>query len=41
MYDLAMRGKVGMAAAETPVNPGQQTINVFVSARWSFVPGSR
>lgn len=38
MYDMAMaRGK--MAQAEpTPVNPGMQTVTVFVSARWQFVP---
>jgi hypothetical protein len=24
-------------AEQTPVNPGQQTVNVFVTARWAFV----
>jgi len=37
MYDLAARGKVAMAE-QTPINPGQQTVNVFVTARWQFVP---
>jgi uncharacterized protein YggE len=27
------------AAVPTPVNPGEQTINVYVSARWQFVAG--
>jgi uncharacterized protein len=40
MYDMAARGKV-MQAEPTPINPGQQTINVFVNARWRFVPASR
>ncbi|MEO6527127.1 MAG: SIMPL domain-containing protein [Gemmatimonadaceae bacterium] len=37
MFDVAQRTKMAMAEA-TPINPGQQTINVFVSARWRFVP---
>ena len=37
MFDVAARGKVAMAE-QTPINPGQQNINVFVTARWSFVP---
>lgn len=37
MFDMAARGKVAMAE-QTPINPGQQTITVFVSARWRFVP---
>jgi uncharacterized protein YggE len=39
MYDMAMaRGKVGQAEA-TPVNPGLQTVTVFITARWQFLPG--
>jgi hypothetical protein len=39
MFDLAARAK--MAVAEpTPINPGQQTVTVFVTARWAFVPKS-
>src|SRR5215208_2796446 len=37
MFDIAARGKVAMAE-QTPINPGQQTVNVFVTARWLFVP---
>jgi uncharacterized protein YggE len=36
MFDLATRGKVAMAE-QTPINPGQQTVTVYVSARWLFV----
>ncbi len=33
-------GKAQMAAAApTPIEPGEQTISVTVSARWAFVPG--
>lgn len=42
MYDLAMRGKGAVAEqAATPVNPGQQTVTVFVNARWLFVAGNQ
>lgn len=37
MYDMAARGKSVMAEA-TPVNPGLQTVTVFVTARWRFEP---
>lgn len=37
MYDLAARGKVAMAE-QTPINPGQQTVSVYVTARWAYVP---
>jgi uncharacterized protein YggE len=39
MFDLAARAKVAMAEP-TPINPGQQTVTVFVTARWAFVPKS-
>lgn len=40
MYDMQMRGKLASAeAASTPVNPGEQTIQAYVSARWRFVAG--
>ena len=36
MYDMAARA--GMVKQEaTPINPGQQTVTVFVSARWRYV----
>lgn len=38
MYEMAVRGKSAMQAEPTPVNPGQQTISVYVTARWRFVP---
>lgn len=38
MFDVAARGKMAVAE-QTPINPGQQTVNVFVTARWAFVPG--
>jgi uncharacterized protein YggE len=37
MFDLAAGRKVAMAE-QTPINPGQQTVNVYVTARWMFVP---
>jgi len=39
MFDLAARAKVAMAEP-TPINPGQQTVTVFVTARWAFVAKS-
>jgi len=39
MYEMAVRGKVAMAQTEpTPVNPGQQTVTVYVTAKWRFTP---
>lgn len=40
MYDMA-RVKTMQAAEPTPINPGQQTVSVFVNARWQFVAGGR
>ena len=37
MFDISARSKAVMAE-QTPINPGQQTVNVFVTARWGFVP---
>lgn len=39
MYDMSVMARKAEAAVPTPVNPGEQTINVYVSARWQFVPG--
>jgi uncharacterized protein len=36
MFDLASRGKAAMVE-QTPINPGQQTVNVYVTARWQFI----
>jgi uncharacterized protein YggE len=39
MYDMAVRGRAAMQRVEpTPVSPGQQTVTVFVTARWRFTP---
>ena len=39
MYDMAARGRAVMQQVEpTPVNPGLQTVTVFVTARWRFTP---
>lgn len=36
MYDMAVMARKA-ESAPTPVNPGEQTVSVFVSARWRFV----
>jgi uncharacterized protein YggE len=38
MYDMSAMVRKMDASAPTPVNPGEQTVGVFVSARWQFVP---
>ena len=37
MYDMSVMARKA-ESAPTPVNPGDQTVSVFVSARWRFVP---
>jgi len=37
MQEMAM-GRVAMAQAKTPIEPGQQTVTATVYARWVFVP---
>jgi uncharacterized protein YggE len=39
MFEMAMRK--GATSEVTPINPGQQTVTVFVNARWQFVAGPR
>ena len=39
MFDLGMRAAKAISAEPTPISPGQQTVTVFVSARWQFLPG--
>lgn len=34
MQPMAMR-----AAVQTPITPGEQTVNAVVTARWTFIPG--
>lgn len=38
MYEMAMRSKAAVQAEPTPVSPGQQTVTVFVTAKWRFTP---
>lgn len=37
MYDMAARAQ-SMKMEPTPINPGQQTVTVYINARWRFVP---
>lgn len=39
MYDMSAMARKLDAAVPTPVNAGDQTVTVFVTARWQFVPG--
>jgi uncharacterized protein YggE len=39
--EMAMSRVSAMADTPTPIDPGEQTIAVFVSARWQFVPAPR
>ena len=41
MYEMAAMRKGVAAAEQTPITPGQQTVNVYVTARWQFLPGGR
>lgn len=41
MFDMAARGKMALQVEATPINPGQQTVTVYVSARWQFTPTGR
>lgn len=36
--EFAMARAATADAAQTPIDPGEQTVSVFVSARWTFVP---
>jgi len=38
MYDRAMASPAPMLAEATPVSPGQQTVTVYVQAKWRFNP---
>jgi uncharacterized protein YggE len=37
MMARAMAG--GVAQADTPINPGEETLSVEVSTRWRFIAG--
>jgi hypothetical protein len=34
-----MMAKQMGAQADTPINPGEETLSVEVSTRWRFIPG--
>jgi uncharacterized protein YggE len=36
---MMMMARKDVAQAETPINPGEQTLAVEVSTRWRFIPG--
>jgi uncharacterized protein YggE len=36
---MMIRGANGVAQADTPINPGEETLSVEVSTRWRFVAG--
>jgi uncharacterized protein YggE len=36
---MMARAPAGVAQADTPINPGEETLSVEVSTRWRFVPG--
>ena len=38
MFDVGIRSRAAMQSEPTPVNPGQQTVTVFVQAKWRFTP---
>jgi len=40
-YDLASARMATAESAATPIDPGEQTVTVFVSARWTFLPGGK
>lgn len=39
MMAMAMRQVMEAPRADTPINPGQDTLTVDVSTRWRFIPG--
>jgi len=36
---MMMKQAVGGSAADTPINPGEETLAVEVATRWRFIPG--
>jgi uncharacterized protein YggE len=36
---MMSRAAAGVAQADTPINPGEETLTVEVTTRWRFVPG--
>jgi hypothetical protein len=35
---MMMAKQMGAAQADTPINPGEETLSVEVSTRWRFIP---
>jgi Uncharacterized conserved protein len=40
IYDMAIRAKSAVQGEPTPVNAGPQTVTVYVTARWRFIPAN-
>ena len=38
MFEARIPSRAAMQSEPTPVNPGQQTVTVFVQAKWRFTP---
>jgi hypothetical protein len=38
---MVMARDMAASASETPINPGEQTVSVDLTTRWSFIPGTR
>jgi hypothetical protein len=36
---MMMSKQAGVAQADTPISPGEETLSVEVSTRWRFIPG--
>jgi uncharacterized protein YggE len=36
---MMAKGMAGVAQADTPINPGEETLAVEVNTRWRFIPG--
>jgi len=36
---MMAKGMAGAAQADTPINPGEETLAVEVNTRWRFIPG--
>jgi uncharacterized protein YggE len=39
MMMMMSKAMAGAAQADTPINPGEDTLSVEVSTRWRFIPG--
>lgn len=41
VYDVAPARMAAAESVATPIDPGEQTVTVFISARWSFLPTTK